>query len=169
MTVLETDRLALRRLTLGDAAFMRRLVNEPSWLEFIGDRGVRTEEDAREYLSNGAIASYARHGFGLWAVVLRGGGAPIGICGLVKRDFLDDADLGFAFLPEFQGSGYGRESAAAVLAFARRVLGLRRVVAITVAANRRSIALLEKLGFAFERTLRHPADGAEVFLYSVGS
>jgi RimJ/RimL family protein N-acetyltransferase len=159
--------LVLRRLTLDDAPFMRRLVNEPSWLEFIGDRGVKTEEDAREYLRNGAIASYDRHGFGLWAVVLPGGESPIGICGLVKRDFLEDVDLGFAFLPEFWGKGFAREAAAAVLAHARSDFGLQRVVAITVPANRRSIALLEELGFKFEKTISHE-DKAEVLLYSHG-
>jgi len=166
LNILETERLALRRLTPEDAAFMRRLVNEPSWLEFIGDRGVRTEEDAREYLRNGAIASYEKHGFGLWAVTLRDSEAPIGICGLVRRDFLDDVDLGFAFLPEFQGSGYGREAGAAVVEYARRQLGLRRLVAITVPANRRSIALLEKLGFALEKKMEHPGQ-SEVLLFSL--
>ena len=167
MIVFETGRMILRRLTVDDAAFMRRLVNEPSWLEFIGDRGVRTEADAREYLRAGAIASYERHGFGLWAVVLRGGTeSPIGICGLVKRDFLEDVDLGFAFLPECWGRGFAREAAAAVLDLARSHFGLRRVVAITVPANRRSIALLETIGFTFEKTVNHPGDKAEVFLYS---
>lgn len=158
----------LRRLTPGDAAFMRRLVNEPSWLEFIGDRGVRTEEDAREYLRNGAIASYEKHGFGLWAVTLQNEDAPIGICGLVRRDFLDDVDLGFAYLPEFQGRGYGREAASAVVEFSRRELGLRRLVAITVPPNRRSIALLEKLGFALEKKIQHP-DGKETLLFALES
>jgi RimJ/RimL family protein N-acetyltransferase len=165
LNVLDTERLALRRLTPEDAAFMRRLVNEPSWLEFIGDRGVRTEEDAREYLRNGAIASYEKHGFGLWAVTLRDSEAPIGICGLVRRDFLADVDLGFAFLPEHQARGYGREAGAAVVEFARRELGLRRLVAITVPANLRSIALLGKLGFALEKKMNHP-DGSEVLLFA---
>jgi len=165
VTVVETERLVLRRLTLDDAAFMRRLVNEPSWLEFIGDRGVRTEEDAREYLRNGAIASYEKHGFGLWAVTLRDSDAPIGICGLVRRDFLDDVDLGLAFLPEFEGKGYGREAGAAVVDYARRVLGLRRLVAITVPPNRRSIALLEKLGFVLEKKMAHPGQ-SEVLLFA---
>jgi ribosomal-protein-alanine N-acetyltransferase len=165
VNVLETERLALRRLTPEDAAFMRRLVNEPSWLEFIGDRGVRTEEDAREYLRTGAIASYETHGFGLWAVTLRDSDAPIGICGLVRRDFLDDVDLGFAFLPEFQAKGYGREAGAAVVDYARRVLGLARLVAITVPANSRSIALLEKLGFVLEKRMEHPGR-SEVLLFA---
>ena len=165
MNVVETERLVLRRLTRDDAAFMRRLVNEPSWLEFIGDRGVRTDQDACEYLRNGPIASYEKHGFGLWAVVIRGGESPIGICGLVKRDFLEDVDLGFAFLPESWGKGYAREAAAAVLEVARRDFGLRRVVAITVAENRRSIELLGRLGFALERPVEHPA-GRETLLFS---
>jgi RimJ/RimL family protein N-acetyltransferase len=168
MTVLETERLVLRRLTVEDAAFMRRLVNEPSWLEFIGDRGVRTEEDAREYLRKGALAMYDRYGFGLFAVELAEGGGAIGICGLVKRDFLDDFDLGFAFFPEFWGQGYAREAAAAVLDLARRTLRLRRVVAITAPANHRSARLLEKIGFALEKTVQYPGEASEVLLYSHG-
>jgi RimJ/RimL family protein N-acetyltransferase len=146
---------------------MRRLVNEPSWLEFIGDRGVRSEADAREYLRAGALASYDRHGFGLWAVEIRGGVSPIGMCGLVKRDFLEDVDLGFAFLPEFWGKGYAREAAAAVIDLARRELGMRRLVAITVTDNRRSIDLLGKLGFTFEKAVEHPGDHGEVLLFSL--
>jgi RimJ/RimL family protein N-acetyltransferase len=165
--VVETERLVLRRLTVDDAPFMRRLVNEPSWLEFIGDRGVRSEADAREYLRAGALASYDRHGFGLWAVEIRGEASPIGMCGLVKRDFLEDVDLGFAFLPEFWGKGYAREAAAAVIDLARRELGMRRLVAITVTDNRRSIDLLGKLGFTFEKTVEHPGDHGEVLLFSL--
>lgn len=168
MIVLETERLILRRLAVDDAPFTRRLVNEPSWLEFIGDRGVRSEADAREYLRAGALASYERHGFGLWAVEIRGADTPIGICGLVKRDFLEDVDLGFALLPEFWGKGYAREAAAAVVDLARSDFGLRRLVAITAPGNRRSIALLESIGFTFEKTVNHPGGPAEVLLFARG-
>jgi RimJ/RimL family protein N-acetyltransferase len=150
MLRLETPRLHLRPLTERDDAFIVSLLNDPAFLLFVGDRGVRTPEDARAYIRNGPIASYERFGHGLLLVALRSSGTPIGICGLLKRDALDDVDVGFAFLPEHCGKGYGLESASAVLADARSSLGLRRVVAITDPDNAASIRLLEKLGLAFE-------------------
>lgn len=165
--VLETERLVLRRLTVDDAPFMLRLVNEPSWLRFIGDRGVRTLDDARRYLLEGPIAMYERLGFGLYATTLRkDDAAPIGICGLVKRDGLDDVDIGFALLPEFWGKGYAREAAAAVMDYAREVVGLRRVVAITSLDNESSARLLEKIGLRFEKMVR--LNGEEVKLFGWG-
>jgi len=165
MHVLETERLVLRHLTLDDAPFMFRLVNEPSWLRFIGDRGVRSIDDAREYLRKGAIASYTRHGFGLYMTERRDTQEPIGICGLVKRDTLPDVDVGFALLPEFAGRGYAREAAAATMTHARQ-LGLKRVVAITKPDNRGSIRVLEAIGLGFERRIRPVADGDELSLYA---
>ena len=153
MTVLQTGRMALRKLTLADAPFIRELVNEPSWIRYIGERGVRSDEDAQAYLARGPIDMYERHGFGLWLCESREGRQPLGICGLIKRDTLDDVDLGFAFLPRYWGQGYAHESAAAVLAYGREVLELDRIVAITSPDNGPSIRLLEKLGFALERTL----------------
>lgn len=146
MTVLETERLTLRRLTTDDAGFILGLVNEPSWLRFIGDRGVRTLDDASNYIRTGPIASYERFGFGLYLTELKGKETPIGICGLVKRDALEHPDIGFAFLPEFWGNGYAYESAAAVMAFGKDVLGLSRIVAVTDPDNYSSIRVLEKLG-----------------------
>jgi [ribosomal protein S5]-alanine N-acetyltransferase len=154
----ETGRLALRRFTTADAAFVVELLNEASFLRYIGDKGVRTEADACRYLEAGPLASYARHGFGLYRVGLKHSGEPIGMCGLLKRDWLEDVDIGFAFLPRFWRKGYGLEAAAAVLAHARDGLGLRRVVAITSPDNAASIGLLEKLGFRFERMAR-PSEG----------
>ena len=165
MRVLETERLVLRHLTLDDAPFMLRLVNEPSWLRFIGDRGVRNLDDAREYLRKGALASYALHGFGLYMTELAQTRQPVGICGLVKRDTLPDVDVGFALLPEFTGKGYAREAAAAAMSHARQ-LGLRRVVAITKPDNHGSIRVLENIGLAFERLIRPVADGDELALYA---
>ena len=141
--VLNTDRLVLRELELGDADFILELLNDPSFLRFIGDKNVRTVEEAREHLRTGPMDSYGRHGFGMWAVEPLGGGRPMGICGLVKRDWLDDVDVGFAFLPPYWSNGYGFESASAVLAHARDVVGLERVVAITAHDNAASIGLLE--------------------------
>ena len=164
-TILDTDRLALRLATLGDAAFILRLLNEPSFLRFIGDRKVRTITDAERYIGERLIASYERNGFGLWVVERRETPGPIGICGLVKRDTLPDADIGFAFLPEFWGRGYAFESAAGVKRYALDVLALPRLLAITNPDNVASIRIVEKLGLLFDHALSLPAGQAEVNLY----
>ena len=166
MNVLETDRLTLRRLTAEDAEFILGLLNQPSFLRFIGDRGVRTLDDARAYILNGPVAMYARHGVGLYLTALKEGGAPIGLCGLIKRETLEDIDIGFAFLPEFWGRGYAVEAAAAVLAHGRDDLGLRRIVAITAQDNQSSIRLLEKIGLTFERLIRLSEEGPEINLFA---
>ncbi len=164
--MLETDRLVLRRMVLEDADFMLKLLNEPSFRLFIGDRGVRTEDDARAYISSGPINSYERFGFGLYLTELKTDGRPIGICGLLKRESLEDADIGFALLPEFWSNGYASESARAVMAYARDTLGLDRVVAVTTPDNHGSIRVLEKLGMKFERTARLVEGGPELELYA---
>jgi RimJ/RimL family protein N-acetyltransferase len=165
--VLETDRLILRWMSTDDAEFILGLLNEPSWLHFIGDRGVRTIEDARDYILKGPVEMYARLGFGLYVVEMKEGGIPIGICGLVKRDFLDDVDVGFAFLPKYWRQGYAYESASAVMAYGQGVLGLKRIVAITASDNHSSARLLEKLGLRFERMVRYPDDGQDVRLFAI--
>ena len=165
-SVVTTARLALRRLTPDDAPFIRELLNEPAWLAHIGDKGVRTDADARRYIAEGPVAMYDRLGFGLWLTALKGDGAPIGICGLIKRESLPDVDLGFALLSRFHGRGYAREAAAAALAYAKNVVRLQRIVAIAAPANAASIRLLQGLGFRFERTLRPPPDHDEVMLYA---
>jgi RimJ/RimL family protein N-acetyltransferase len=164
--VLSTERLELRHLTTDDAGFILELTNDPDWLRYIGDRGIRTLDDARRYIETGPMEMYARLGFGLWAVEPRGGGAPVGICGLLRRDWLDDADIGFAFLPAFRGMGYAREAAAATLDYAR-TLGLNRVLAIVSPENEASLRLLVKLGMAFERRALPAADAAEVCVYGL--
>lgn len=166
MNVLETARLNLRRLTGDDAAFILELLNDPDFIKNIGDRGVRTEADARRYISDGAVASYEKHGFGLYLVELKESGAAIGICGLVKRDSLADVDVGFAFLPRYRSNGYAVESASAVKAYAFDVLGLKRLVAIVDPANAGSMRVLEKIGLRYERTLRLSAGAPEVRLYA---
>jgi RimJ/RimL family protein N-acetyltransferase len=163
--VLETDRLVLRRISIDDDAFILELLNDPGWLRFIGDRGVRTLEDARNYIINGPLDMYERLGFGLYAVELKDGGAAIGMCGLIKRATLPDVDLGYALLPRFAGQGYASEAAAAVLAYARQALGLARVLAITSPDNERSIRLLERIGFRFESMLQLSEDD-EVRLFT---
>ena len=164
--VLETERLILRRATADDAEFILELLNDPAWLRFIGDRGVRTLDAARDYILKSLVAMYDRHGFGLYVTELKQGGAPAGLCGLIKRDSLADVDIGFAFLPRFRGRGYAYEAAAAVVAYGKSAFGLKRLVAITSPDNDTSAGLLEKLGFHFEGTVRLSDDGDAVKLFA---
>lgn len=166
--VLETDRLWLTKLMPTDAPFILRLLNEPTFIENIGDRGVRTLEDAEAYILNGPVASYARFGFGLYLVESRGTGEAMGMCGLLKREALEDVDIGYAFLPEFCGQGYAREAATAVLHHAHQVLGLPRIVAIVSPHNQPSIRLLEKIGFCYEKMVRLSAGAPEIKLFAWG-
>lgn len=163
--ILETDRLRLRKLAPADAPFILRLLNEPSWLRFIGDRGVRTLDDAVAYIANGPMAMYESHGFGLYLVELKDDGTPIGMCGILKRDALEDPDLGFALVPEFWSKGYAFEAARATLDYAAGTLGVERVGAIVNPENEASIALLLKLGMRFERVIRLKEDGPELQLF----
>jgi len=167
VTELETARLRLRRLTEDDAPFILELLNEPSWLRFIGDRGVRTLDDARRYIAEGPTAMFERHGVGLLLVESKGDGDRLGMCGLLHRDAFPDLDIGFAFLPRHWGKGYAFESAAAVLEHARRVLGVARILAITSLDNESSIRLLEKLGLVFLRVIRIPGDDEELRLFAI--
>lgn len=161
MLVLETERLFLRRLTTGDDAFILELLNEPGFLENIGDRQVRSLEDARRYVADGPTASYALHGFGLWWTGLKTTAEPVGICGLIKREVLDHPDIGYAFLARFSGQGLASEAAAAVLAYGRNVLGLTRIVAITKPDNDGSIRVLEKIGLRFDGMVTLPDHGGD--------
>jgi [ribosomal protein S5]-alanine N-acetyltransferase len=161
---LETDRLVLRPLTFDDAPFILELLNDPDWLRYIGDKGVRTLEDARRYIETGPIESYATNGFGMLLVELRSDRTPAGLCGLVRRDVLPGPDLGYAFLPAYRRSGYAREAVKAVLRFAREAAGLDHILAITSPGNERSIGVLEHFGFRFERMLRlSEADEVRVY------
>lgn len=153
MTVLETERLELREFTAADAEFVLRLVNEPAFLRYVGDRGVRTIDDARRYIADGPVAGYARDGHGLMRVVRKADGAGVGMCGVLKRDALPDPDIGFSFLPAYWSQGYALESARAVMRHARGALGLGRVLAITTKDNEPSMRLLGRLGFRFERMI----------------
>lgn len=166
LIVMETERLCLRKLSIDDAAFVLELLNQPSFLRFIGDRGVRNLEDAQQYILNRLVASYERNGFGLYLAELKQDGTPIGISGLVKRDTLPDPDIGFAFLPAYWSKGYAVESAAAVMNYARDVLGLDRVLAITNPDNEASEKLLGRIGLRFERMIKLSEDGDEVKLFS---
>jgi RimJ/RimL family protein N-acetyltransferase len=167
--ILETERLVVRRLVLDDAAFLLELLNEPAFLQNIGDRGARTLTDARRYIARGPVASYRKFEFGLYLVELKNLGAPIGICGLLKRDWLDDVDIGFAFLQKYWSQGYARESAAAVMHYGWTTLRLPRIVAITKPNNQASINLLEKLGLRFEKNIAQPDQGGENKLFAASA
>ena len=166
MNIAETERLRIRRFDIGDAPFILELLNEPSWIRFIGNKNIRTLDDARRYLENGPLAMYARVGFGLYAVESKERAAPLGMCGLIKREALADVDLGFAFLPAHWGKGIAFESASAVMSHGRSALGLRRIIAILSQDNERSRRLLGRLGFRFERTVRLAGDDEELDLYA---
>ncbi len=168
MKTLVTDRLVIRRMTTStaDVQFMLRLLNDPTWIRFIGDRGVRTEEDALRYLSTGPVPMYERLGYGLCIVESKESKRALGICGLTKRDYLDDPDIGFAFLPQHWGQGFAWEAASATLHHATGDLGVPRIVATTRPDNVSSQALLRKLGLQFERSFRHPDGDRDLQLYA---
>lgn len=157
MNILETERLILREMDAArDAAFICSLLNSPKFIKYIGDRGVRTAAEAGDFVETRYRQSYLDHGFGLYTVELLSDGTQVGICGFVRRDTLPGPDIGFAYLPEFEGKGYGYEAAAATMEFGRNKLGFDEVFAITSPDNDASGRLLEKIGFRFERLI----DGA---------
>lgn len=167
MIHIKTERLFLRQFDLSDSEFILELVNEPSFIQNIGDRNVRTLADAEKYLENGPITSYAKNGFGLLAVTLTATGETIGMCGLIKRDALEDVDIGYAFLPKFWSQGYAIEAAQGVMKFAKEVLGLKRVVAIVDPANVGSVRVLEKLGMTFEKVMKLSEDDIDLKLFAM--
>lgn len=163
--MLETERLVLAQFTDRDAEFILGLVNEPSFLRYIGDRGVRSADDARRYIREGPVAGYERYGHGLLRVALKADDTLIGMCGVLKRDTLPEPDLGFSFLPAWWSKGYALEAATAVMRHARSVLRVGRILAITTHDNGPSIRLLGKLGFRFDRMISPGEDAAELRLF----
>ena len=166
MIILETERLVVRELSLDDAAFVLELLNEPAFHRYIGDKGVRDLAGAEKYIREGPQASYAKHGHGLWLVALKDGGTPVGMCGLLKRDYLDHPDLGYALLARHGGQGYASEAASATLAHARSGLKLGTILAVTAQENPASIRLLSKLGFKFDRMITTPGQAEPSRLFS---
>ena len=163
--ILETKRLVLRELTVEDADFILQLLNEPAFILFIGDRGVRTQDEARAYIEKNITPSYEKNGFGLYLVEMKEVATPLGICGLINRDDLPDIDIGYAFLEAYRGNGYATESAEAIMDFGRTVVGLKRIVGITAVDNQSSINVLEKVGLHFERLITRPRDDEEIMLF----
>ncbi len=166
LTVLETERLLLRQFSTEDAVFILALLNDPSFIRNIGDKGARTIDDANSYILNGPVASYAKNGFGLYLAKLKETNESIGMCGLIKRDTLEDVDIGYAFLPRFWSKGYAVESALAVKEYAKNVVGLNRIVAVTDPENEGSIRILEKIGLQFERMVKLSDDDIELKLFA---
>lgn len=169
MNVLQTDRLSLREFSTDDAEFILELLNEPAFIQNIIDRGVRDLAGARDYILNGPVASYRKNGFGLYRVGLKDSDTPIGMCGLVKRETLEDVDIGYAFLARHWSKGYAFESASAVMDYGRNVIGLKRIVAVVSPGNQGSIRVLEKLGLRFERNIQLPGYPSEGLLFGPDS
>ena len=167
MKVMETERLILRHLTEDDAEFFMGLANTPGWLKYIGDRNIHSVAAAKKYLRDGSIKSYEERGFGFYMVELKGDGKQLGVSGLIKRDTLDDVDIGFAFMPEAEGKGYAFESASEVLKYAKNKLKMKRIIAITDPENRRSISLIEKIGLKYEKRVIPFEDDKELLLYGI--
>jgi RimJ/RimL family protein N-acetyltransferase len=166
MSVIETARLSLREISTGDDAFIFALMNDSSYLQYIGDRGIRTLENARTYIQEKFVRGYARFGHGLYLVELKSSQVSVGICGLVKRDGLEHPDIGFAFLPEHRSRGFAFEAARAALDFGFGSLAMKTVLGITSADNRASIRLLEKLGLRYQRMIRVPPNARDSMLFS---
>lgn len=164
--ILSTERLIISEAALSDSTFILELLNSPSWLQFIGDKGIRTEEDAKNYIRNSLLNSYKTNGFGLYKLILKKSSAPLGLCGFLKRDYLEKPDIGFALLPEFEGMGLMFEASHALIEYARSTLDFDEILAIVTPANKRSCQLLEKLGFARKNQILPLGGKEELLLYS---
>ncbi|MCW8878275.1 MAG: GNAT family N-acetyltransferase [Kangiellaceae bacterium] len=167
MTLIETDRLILRELDLDDAPFILKLVNEPSWLENIGDKNVNSIADAERYLNEGPLKSYQENGFGLYLAELKLKKYPVGLCGLVKREGLEHPDIGYALMPDFWGAGLASEAARATLEYAQNSLGIAQVLGITSMNNASSIRVLEKIGFRYDKEISLPEQGEPSRLFTL--
>ncbi|SKD09393.1 Protein N-acetyltransferase, RimJ/RimL family [Chitinophaga ginsengisegetis] len=163
----ETPRLQVRTFAATDDAFVLELLNTPSWLQYIGDRQIRTLADAQRYIMNNLLRLYAEQGYGAWVVVLKETGKPTGICGLFKRKYLEQPDLGFAFLPAYEGLGYAYEAATATIEYSRQQLPFSRLFAITQQDNHRSVRLLERSGFTLQGTILPPGEVEELMLFDL--
>jgi RimJ/RimL family protein N-acetyltransferase len=165
MMIIETNRLTLQEFSINDAAFFYDLVNDPDWIKYIGDRNVRTIKDAEDYLTDKIIPSYQKFGFGFYIVRLKENDLPIGMCGLIKREWMNYVDIGYAFLSEYRGKGYAIESSIATKNYAKEGLGIHQLAAITDVNNERSGNLLKKLGFEYNRLITYPGEESKCKLY----
>lgn len=165
--ILETERLIIREFIFDDSDFVIRLVNSPGWLTFIGDRNIKNTEQARQYMVQGPMASYKKNGFGFYVVLLKATQQQLGICGLIKRDTLLHTDLGFAFLPEFNGRGYAYEASSAIIHYSKNHIKLKKLIAIVMPENASSIKLLEKLGMTFDKMIEFGEKKENLMLYQI--
>ena len=166
MIIAETERLLISKIKLQDAPFFLELANTPHWIKYIGDRNLKTVKDAENYLKNRTLKSYDDFGFGFYKLQLKENNKTIGICGLVKREELEDVDIGFGLLPNYEGKGFGFESSIEILKLAKEKFNLKRVAAITMPINKPSIQLLEKLGLVFEKRVKPFEDDDELLLFA---
>ena len=164
--ILETERLKLREFTTSDTGFIIELLNSPGWLQFIGDRNVRNQEQAENYLVNGPLKSYRENGFGLWMVETKDDQKAIGMSGILNRADLENPDIGFAYLPAFNGKGYAYEMASAIMKYVSGELNIPKISAITLPGNASSIRLLEKIGLSYVKPFSFPGSNEELLLYT---
>ncbi|WP_299223015.1 GNAT family N-acetyltransferase [uncultured Psychroserpens sp.] len=166
MTIAETSRIRLTKISLNDAPFILKLMTSPKWLKYIGDRNVKTVEEAKTYIENNQLKSYQTHGFGYYKIELKTNDLkPIGTCGLVKRAQLEHIDVGFSLLPNYEGKGYAFEATNALLKLAKKEFNIENIIAITLPENKSSIQLLEKLGLSYEKTVKPFEDDEELLLF----
>lgn len=165
MIITETKHLQIRRFETSDAGFVLELLNTPGWIQYIGDKNIKTIAEAENYILSGPVKSYKKSGFGLYLVALKDSGKSVGMCGLIKRDTLEDVDVGVAFLPEQAGKGYAYEAVAAVLEHAKNDFNIQRIVAITLHENKSCIRLLEKAGLVFEKDIQFPGETEVLMLF----
>ena len=165
--IIETERLRLREFNSTDGELIFELLNSQGWLKYIGSRSIATIEDAVNYIETKLQKGYRESGFGFYLVELKATGVKTGMCGLVKREGLDDVDIGFALLPQYENKGYAYESSMAVIQYAKNKLKINKLAAITMPSNFTSVKLLEKLGMKFDKKISLPGDPEELFLYKM--
>ena len=165
MPELKTERLEIVELTETDADFIFQLMNDSDWIKNIGDRGINTVQDAKRYIIDKLVPAYTEYGFGFHLVKHKSDQKPLGICGIIKRSFLDHADIGFAFLPEYRGKGFAFEACTAIYQFAQQKQAFGQIAAITIPSNTPSIRLLEKMGFTYDKMIEWPDDGEKLMYY----
>jgi [ribosomal protein S5]-alanine N-acetyltransferase len=161
--LLETYRLNISPVSVEDAPFIFNLLTSPSWIKYIGDRGLKTIADAEKVIQERYLKHFETHGFGVYTITLKSDNTPIGLSTLLKKDYLDTIDIGYALLAEYEGNGYASEASKAVYEYAQTVLGYKRIVATTTLDNERSIHVLEKLGFSFEKNIENEGATLNVF------
>ena len=167
MIVAETPRLFISEFQIQDAPFYLELLNTPKWIQFIGDRNLKTVEDAEKYLLERTIPLYKKQGYGFYKLTWKDNNKPIGTAGLIKRVELEHTDIGFALLPSYEGKGFGFESSKAILELAHSKFSLKSVYGITLEHNTNSIKLLEKLGLTFEKRIKPFEDDKELLLFTI--